>query len=159
MDDISLKIETGKFNYRVAGLIINNDKLLVMKSPKVPYFYLPGGRVKFNETAQDAIMREIYEELKVKAKIIRPLWFNQAFFQEDVDGIRYHEICIYFLLDISEDPCVLYENNFATSEKNKVHYFTWMGFEALKEAYFYPLFLKEKIFALPQILTMIEEKE
>ncbi len=67
MDDISLKIETGKFNYRVAGLIINNDKLLVMKSPKVPYFYLPVGRVKFNETAQDAIMREIYEELKLRS--------------------------------------------------------------------------------------------
>lgn len=34
-----------------------------------------------------------------------------------------------------------------------------MSFETLKEAYFYPLFLKEKIFALPQTLMMIEEKE
>lgn len=79
-------------------MIINDDKLLVMQSEKVSYFYLPGGRVKLNETAQEAIIREIYEELQIKAKIISPLWFNQAFFQEDVDDIRYMKYAFIFYL-------------------------------------------------------------
>ena len=33
------------------------------------------------------------EELKIKARIVRPLWLNQGFFKEDVDGLHYHEIC------------------------------------------------------------------
>ena len=50
---------------------------------------------------EKAVIREIQEELHVIAEIVRPLWLNQAFFREDVDGIRYHELCTYFLLDIS----------------------------------------------------------
>lgn len=54
-----------------------------------PYFYLPDGRVKMGETAEQAIVREIREELGITLKIARPLWLNQAFFTEDVDGICY----------------------------------------------------------------------
>ncbi|MBQ8523994.1 MAG: NUDIX domain-containing protein [Clostridia bacterium] len=47
------------------------------------------------ETAENAVIRELQEELGVTAKIARPLWLNQAFFTEDVDNLRYHELCIY----------------------------------------------------------------
>ena len=52
------------------------------------------------ETADQAITREIQEELKIDCKIIRPLWLSQSFFNEDVDKIDYHELCIYYLIEL-----------------------------------------------------------
>ncbi len=51
-----------------------------MQDEESPYYYLPGGRVSLNETTEKAILREIKEELKIDAKIVRPLWLNQGFF-------------------------------------------------------------------------------
>ena len=51
--DISFKTEEGRFNYRVCGIIIHNNKILAMHDERSPYYYLPGGRVQINETAED----------------------------------------------------------------------------------------------------------
>ena len=99
--DITFKIDNNKFNYRAYAIIINDNKILALKDEVSPYYYLPGGRVQIGETAEDALLREIEEELEVNAKIIRPLQLNQSFFNEDVTKIDYHEICIYYLVDIS----------------------------------------------------------
>ena len=101
--DISFSNGNEKFNYRVCAMIINEGKILAMKDNNSPYYYLPGGRVKLGETAEDAVLRECFEELGIKPKIIRPLWLNQAFFTEDVEKIHFHEICVYFLIDIFLD--------------------------------------------------------
>ena len=92
--DISYINGNNKFNYRVGAIIIYDNKLLVMRDERSPYYYLPGGRVKMNETADQAITREIQEELNIGCKIIRPLWLSQSFFNEDVDKIDYHELYI-----------------------------------------------------------------
>lgn len=73
-----------------------------MHDERSPYYYLPGGRVQMGETAEHAVVREVEEELNIRAKVIRPLWLNQSFFTEDVDQLNYHEICLYFLMDVSE---------------------------------------------------------
>jgi ADP-ribose pyrophosphatase YjhB (NUDIX family) len=74
--DITFKIENNKFNYRVCAIIINDNKILALKDEVSPYYYLPGGRVQIGETAEEALLREIKEELEVDAKIVRPLWLN-----------------------------------------------------------------------------------
>ena len=100
--DITYVSNRKKFNYRVCAIIISNNKILAMHDERSPYFYLPGGRVQMGETAEHAVVREVEEELNITPKIIRPLWLNQSFFTEDVDKLNYHEICIYYLMDISE---------------------------------------------------------
>ena len=157
--DISYKTESGKFNYRVCAMIISDGKILAMHDERSPYFYLPGGRVKMGETAEDAVIREVREELGIIAKIARPLWLNQAFFTEDVDHLRYHELCIYFLMDISETDLLERGNEFTVNEGKKTHTFEWLDFDQLKEEYFYPLFLKKEIFNLPNEFTIRTEIE
>ncbi len=159
MADISFKADNEKFNYRVCAMIISEGKILAMHDDRSPYFYLPGGRVSIGETAEDAVIREVREELGVSAKIDRPLWLNQAFFTEDVEGIRYHELCIYFLMDISETYLLSRGDEFTTHEGNRTHTFRWLDFDSLKDEYFYPTFLKQDIFNLPDIFTIRTEIE
>ena len=111
------------------------------------------------ETAETAVIREIKEELGVTLKIIRPLWLNQAFFTEDVDNMRYHELCIYFLMVITDTDLLSRGNVFTVREGNRTHTFEWLEFHRLKDEYFYPLFLKEEIFNLPDVFTIRTEIE
>ena len=157
--NISFQCENEKFNYRVCAMIISEDKILAMHDERSPYFYLPGGRVTMRETAEHAVIREVQEELGVTPKIIRPLWLNQAFFTEDVDHLNYHELCIYFLMDITGTDLLTRGREFTTKEGRKTHTFEWLAFSRLKDEYFYPLFLKKEIFNLPDTFTIRTEME
>ena len=57
--DLTFKTKEGRFNYRVAGVMIHENKLLIMKDHRAPHYYLPGGRVNLHETSTCAILREI----------------------------------------------------------------------------------------------------
>ena len=157
--DISFNTGNDKFNYRVCAMIISNGKILAMRDERAPYYYLPGGRVAMGETAENAVIRELQEELGVTPKILRPLWLNQAFFTEDVDKLRYHEICIYFLMDITDTALLSRGEHFTTKEGTRTHNFEWLAFEQLKDEYFYPEFLKKDIFNLPNVFTIRSEIE
>ena len=157
--DISFKIDNNKFNYRVCAIIINDNKILALKDEVSPYYYLPGGRVQIGETAEQALLREIKEELEVNAKIIRPLWLNQSFFNEDVTKIDYHEICIYYLVDISNTKLLTLGDKFTIHENEHTHEFEWLEFSRLKNEYFYPLFLKEAIYNIPETFIIRTEVE
>ena len=157
--DISFKIDNNKFNYRVCAIIINDNKILTLRDEVSPYYYLPCGRVQIGETAEEALLREIREELEVNATIVRPLWLNQAFFNEDVTKINYHEICIYFLVDVKQTKLLSLGDQFVLRENEHTHEFEWLDFLRLKNEYFYPLFLKEKIYNLPNGFTIRTEIE
>ena len=157
--DISFKSGNEKFNYRVCAMMIADGKILAMHDERSPYYYLPGGRVKIGETAEDAVVREVQEELGVIPKIARPLWLNQAFFTEDVDNLHYHELCVYFLMDITDTDLLTRGEQFTAKEGHHRHAFEWLEFGRLKDVYFYPLFLKKDIFNLPDRFTIRTEIE
>lgn len=157
--DISFQREEQKFNYRVCAMMLSEEKILAMHDERSPYFYLPGGRVKMGETAEQAVIREVQEELGVTAQIVRPLWLNQAFFLEDVDHLHYHELCIYFLMNITETDLLTRGSVFTAREGQRTHTFEWLAFDRLESEYFYPLFLKKEIFHLPDTFTIRTEWE
>ena len=157
--DITLTADWGKFNYRACAMIIHDGKILAMHDDRSPYFYLPGGRVGLGESAEAAVVREVQEELHITPKIARPLWLNQAFFTEDVSGTRYHELCIYFLMDISGTDLLERGASFVSREGTRSHRFEWLDFHRLEKEYFYPLFLKQDIFHLPEAFTIRTEVE
>lgn len=157
--DLSFKAGNEKFNYRVCAMMISDGKILAMHDERSPYYYLPGGRVAMGETAEAAVLREVREELNITPRIVRPLWLNQAFFREDVDNLHYHELCIYFLMDISNTDILSRGEQFEAKEGKRTHRFEWLEFTRLREEYFYPLFLKEEIFRLPETFTIRTEVE
>ena len=157
--DLTFHVDNGVFNYRVCAVILHNGRILATKDQNSPYYYLPGGRVKLHEPAEKAILREIREELGIEPKILRPLWLNQGFFTEDVTGKRFHELCLYYLVDISETGLLSKGEQFTMMESGRAHFYAWIPLSRLQSEYLYPLFIKDKIFNLPEHLTVLTEYE
>lgn len=156
--DLTFKLKNSVFNYRVCAIIKYNNKLLAMKNDNTPYYYLPGGRVDLHESADEAIKRELKEELGIDAEIIRPLWFAQSFFIEDTTDEKFHELCVYYLVDVS-DTELINKGQFAGLETGHNEIFYWLDIDTLKDEYLYPLFVKDKINSLPEAFEMLTEYE
>jgi len=50
--DITLKTEEGRFNYRVGGVILCDGKVLLLTEDRFDFWYLPGGRAYLFETSE-----------------------------------------------------------------------------------------------------------
>ncbi|MDQ0457059.1 NUDIX hydrolase [Rhizobium paknamense] len=85
------------FSMRVAGLIFQNDHLLVQRGAAHDYWALPGGRAEIGETSEETIIREIREELDCEARIDRLLFTVENFFP--YEGYQAHELSFYYLLE------------------------------------------------------------
>lgn len=94
--DCTFLTPEGKFNLRVGAVITDGKYVLVGKESHVDFYTVIGGRVKFGETAEAAVLREIKEETGVSAEIDRLYSINEKFFR--FDGITYHELEFLFLI-------------------------------------------------------------
>ncbi|SDP29676.1 NUDIX hydrolase [Clostridium gasigenes] len=160
MTDITFKTETVRFVYRVAGIIIHNNKLLVMKDENSPYYYIPGGKVGLQELSTDAIKREIREEINIDVKVKRMLWIVENFFKDDESGENFHEIGFYYLLELNDEKIFEKGNEFIMTEGGTHRLvFYWKPLEEIKDLYVYPLFIKENILKLPNSITHIVENK
>lgn len=81
----------------VVGALIKKDgKYLLIKErleDKKEYWIIPGGGVSFGESLEEALVREVKEELGLKVKIIKFIKFHQAI----VPKYNYHTIIFFYL--------------------------------------------------------------
>lgn len=61
--DISWRDPHGTFNLRVAAILTRDEEILLCTVAGLGYWFLPGGRVRYGETTQAALARELAEEL------------------------------------------------------------------------------------------------
>ena len=91
-------MKEGKIDQKVMLVVIHDGKLLVGKGydkTKNQHFYrLLGGSVNFQEKAEDAIRREIREELNSEIENLNPLDVIQNIFE--YDGKKGHQICFVY---------------------------------------------------------------
>ena len=147
--DLTFKTPEGRFNHRVAGLLMQEGRVLIMMDQRSPYYYLPGGRIALHETSEEAIVRELREELHTEVVVRRLCYVAESYFVEEVSGERFHEVCFYYLLEASEE-LLSRGAEFYSEEGQKRHFFRWEPLSGLQDTYFQPAFLKDRLQQLPE---------
>ncbi len=104
--DCTVAIDDGLINIRVGAIIMKDNKFLMAGNERQDYLYSVGGRVKFGETAESAIIREVYEETGVKLEVDHLGFIHEAYFYGD-DPIKenklIYEISFYFYMKIPNE--------------------------------------------------------
>lgn len=155
--DLTLKTEKGLFNHRVAAVIINDNKLLAQKNTATNEYYLVGGRISFGESSQEALVRELKEELYIDIAEYKPVWINECFFIDS--GKSFHEVGMYYLVDIKNTGFNKYMSTFDIKEGNRINTYEWLDIDALDNIAIYPLFIKKEIKSIDNNLKLIITRE
>ena len=58
-----------RFHYKVGGVALDRDRVLLSRMPPDEHWALPGGRVEILETSRQALAREMREELGVAVRV------------------------------------------------------------------------------------------
>ncbi len=101
MSDILFKKDGWIFSYRVAGIAVQNGKVLLQKPTNEDFYAFPGGHVEFGETNEETLMREFNEEIGADIKVGALKWVAEAFFPWRENPC--HQICLYYAIDITDD--------------------------------------------------------
>jgi ADP-ribose pyrophosphatase YjhB (NUDIX family) len=158
MKDICFTKENSWFRYRTGAFILKDDKMLFVKSKFGGYFYMIGGGVSLGETSVDCIEREILEETGIHAKVERLAVVAENFFKGKggtIDGFDCHTIEFYYLVKVIDDSNVFSKNDDGEE-------LVWIPIEEIKNSFFKPSFIPEKIdeiIAGKNILHIIEERD
>jgi ADP-ribose pyrophosphatase YjhB (NUDIX family) len=108
------------------GLPISRDHKVLLTQRHAPDFpawhlkwQIAGGGVDFGETLEQAVVREMQEELHVQAKIIHPYPIVKTstwLAQESDEGMDTHVILITYLVDIGDGiPDLTHDPDWETS--------------------------------------------
>ena len=155
--DLTFRTSHGRFNYRVGAIIIHDGKLLLMKNPEAPYLYSVGGRVTYDETTEEAAVREVLDETGIQMQVDRPVFFMEQSFDEEVTGEHFHEVAVYYLMK----DCSDLENLACRSvtERGVSEELIWILVDEVERYHVVPVSIARELKNLPEHLTRIVEKD
>ena len=105
--DFRTKIGSTVFGVRATALIVKDNRLFVIEDEDGCYTI--GGAIQVNETTEDAVVREVKEELGVTSTVGPLAFVVENHFEQA--GIQYHNIEFHYLVDLLEDaPLVMQED-------------------------------------------------
>ena len=130
------------FRYRAAGIIVEDGCVLFAGNEREDYYYSIGGAVHMGETAEEAVLREVFEETGVNYEIDRLAVINENFFNENtgaLKGYECHEICLYFLMK-PRGTQELNSNSWTFGVREEM---VWIPIDKLDEYKLFPSFMKD----------------
>jgi len=150
---ISYKSEEGIFNFRVAAVIIHNNKILLHRGENDNFWALPGGRCEMLEFSKHTIQREMQEEINEKINVNKLLWIVENIFNHKSENN--HEIGLYYSANFVENSPAVNKDEFFGIENTHKLVFKWFDLDTIKDVTIYPIFLREKLNLLPQDIEQI----
>ena len=141
--DITLKCDDGFINIRVGAIIMKDGRFLMTGNNREDYLYSVGGRIKFGETAKEAVIREVYEETGVKMEIDRLGFVHENCFYGDAPsnmGKPIYEISFFFYMKVPDDFEPVSES---FTDDGSEEYLKWVTFD--EERTIYPQFFREEL--------------
>lgn len=139
--DLTLNINNYILNVRACALIIHNNKLLVHKNINKNHYALLGGRVSIGESSDQAIRREVQEELGKSIELLKYLTTVENFF--DMDGSRHHEILFVYLADFIDIDDKKIDYSLENAEGKEFLKYEWLDIDSLDNVTIFPSCIKD----------------
>lgn len=141
--DCTVSIDNGYINLRVGAIIMKGDKFLMVGNQKNDYLYSVGGRIQFGESAEEAVVREVFEETGVKLEVDRLGFIHENFFYGDYgkkeDKLIY-EISYFFFMKTPDDFEPVCDSFTDDESKERL---IWV--DEKSDIVYYPTFFREEL--------------
>lgn len=142
--DLSFQLEEERFSCRAAALIIRGGRILLAKNRDLACYYTVGGGIKEGESSEEAVKRELFEELGLRLEPERLAFIQERFCT--IGRQKYHEICFFYLIrDCAALDAVRDGGPTDQGGQETVH---WVPLSGLSDYEIVPAFLKDR---LPQL--------
>ena len=142
--DMTVPCENGLINIRAGAIIMKDGKFLMAGNKAGPdYLYSVGGRIKFGETAEEAVIREVYEETGVRMDIDRLGYVHENYFYGDAAsnlGKLIYEISFFFFMKVPDDFAPISRS---FTEDGHEEYLRWVAPDEPVE--YYPQFFRTEL--------------
>jgi 8-oxo-dGTP pyrophosphatase MutT (NUDIX family) len=146
-----------RFNYRAAGIVLHEGRVLLTRFSKLSFWFLPGGRVDLGESSPDALRREMREEIREDVTIERLVWVVENFYK-DVEG-DYHELGMYYLMTLPEgSPVLRADGPVDFLDAGQTMQFQWFPLAGLDQIEVMPPFVVNRLRDLPDHPVHILER-
>jgi len=133
-------------NFRSAGVLIKNNKILVQRDIDGSVYALPGGHVKIGESSIAALIREYKEETGATIICDRLIWIEECFWEWNKKMTN--TVAFYYLIHLCDDTDIPDNGEFVSQKDNCNVVLGWIPLDKLNSLTIYPSFLKEKIFSI-----------
>ncbi|HFR3750004.1 TPA: NUDIX hydrolase [Streptococcus suis] len=134
--DFRTKVDNQIFGVRASALIIKDGKIFLTKDYKGRYYTI-GGAIAVNETAQDAAVREVKEELGIDSRVNQLAFVVENQFTHE--GIDFHNIEFHFIVEpVGEMPEKMIEGQLKQTCE-------WIALDNLVNLDIVPAFLAEEL--------------
>ena len=141
--DMCVRCGEGVINIRVGAIITKDNHVLMVRNNRDNFFYYVGGRIQFGETAEQAVKREVREELGFEMEIDRLGFICEAYFYGTIGDKQerlIYEPAFYFYMIVPDD-FELESKTFL--EDGSPEYLEWVPFDTEKTVY--PEFFKTEL--------------
>ena len=129
--DLKIKTEKEEFHGRTCGIIKQENKFLIMRVDKTPYYHIPGGHIEVGEDSEQAIIREIKEEIGCDVQKANLFVIQENFWTRD--NKKCHGIEVYYMVKPKQKlEMKNYERIENDKGKERLLEFKWVTSKELK---------------------------
>lgn len=130
--DIKIKNNMEEFHGRTCGIIKQENSFLVMRGNNTSYYHIPGGHIEIGEDSEQAIAREIKEEIGCEIQEAKLFAIQENFWTKE--NKRCHGIEFYYMIK-PKDKLEIKDYKRIENDKGieKLLDFKWVTQEELKD--------------------------
>ena len=156
--DIKITTDDLYFRYRTGAFLIHDNKMLLVHTNYGSYYYMIGGAVNILETTEHCVLREVFEETGLNAKVERLGVIVENFFRGFggvLEGKDCHTLEFYYILSVDS-----IEGMKTTTDDGEP--LCWIPLDEIKNTNIKPSFVTEKfdeILSSDHVIHYVEERD
>lgn len=129
------RVAANKLTFRPSVYAVIVEKGKVLLSKQWDGYDFPGGGIEINETTEEALKREVWEETGVKIKVVDIIYLADDFHKMHRNGQYVHSILVYYLCRKIGGKISI--DNIADNEKSYIAMPEWLDLGMAKKVKFY----------------------